>query len=167
MTSSQSLVQQVGDLLKRVGAQREVSLVTDLAMSTGVVEVAASSPTQLDLKLERIPEGLVVRGNIVSNWHGPCARCLQETSGELRVSVDELFEREPIAGETYGLDGELCDLEPMVRDAVLLDLPQSPLCRPDCAGLCPTCGVDRNIDACDCTPDESDPRWSALGSLKL
>ena len=167
MTSPVSLKLQVGDLLKRVGAQRDVALSVAMEMGAGVVKVSDATATALDLSVERIPEGLVVRGEITTRWEGPCARCLQETSGELFVGVDELFEADPIAGETYPLDGEICDLEPLVRDAVLLDLPQRPLCRADCAGLCPSCGADRNIEMCECTLDESDPRWAALGSLKL
>jgi uncharacterized protein len=55
----------------------------------------------------------------------------------------------------------------MVRDALLLDLPAKPLCRDDCAGLCATCGIDRNHGSCDCHTEELDPRWAALRSLEL
>ena len=55
----------------------------------------------------------------------------------------------------------------MVRDALLLDLPLVPLCRSDCAGLCPTCGANHNAVACDCATDEPDPRWAALRSLEI
>ncbi len=57
------------------------------------------------------------------------------------------------------------DLELVSREAILLDLPLAPLCREDCAGLCPTCGIDLNEGACDCAPSTADPRWSALDAL--
>ena len=70
-----------------------------------------------------------------------------------------------IEGETYPLEGEEVDLELPVRDTVLLDLPAAPLCREDCAGLCPLCGIDRNEADCDCDPNPPDPRWDALRAL--
>lgn len=83
------------------------------------------------------------------------------------VSVDELFESEAVAGETYPLDGEILDLEPLIRDALVLELPQAPVCRVDCEGLCPECGIDRNVQTCTCAPEHLDPRWAALQSLDL
>jgi len=78
-----------------------------------------------------------------------------------------VYEPTPLAGETYGLDDDVLDLEPLVRDAVRLELPGAPLCRDDCAGLCPNCGVDHNETACDCVVDETDSRWAALRSLEI
>ena len=71
-----------------------------------------------------------------------------------------------LIGTTLQIVGEQLDLRPVVRELVLLDAPSTPLCRPDCAGLCPTCGVDRNSQACQCEPPPVDPRWSALDALK-
>jgi uncharacterized protein len=85
----------------------------------------------------------------------------------VRVHVDELFEEEPIEGETYRLDHDVLDLEPMVRDALALELPPAPVCQEACQGLCPTCGIDRNHATCDCGAEEPDPRWAALRSLDL
>jgi len=79
------------------------------------------------------------------------------------VHVDELFELVPLDGETYQLDEDVIDLEPMVRDALLLELPLAPLCDPDCAGLCATCGVNRNLTACECVTTRSTP----LGGLTV
>ena len=96
------------------------------------------------------------------------ARPLFEVMGELVVHVGELYERQPLEGETYKLsDDDIVDLEPLIRDALLLELPAVPLCRNDCRGLCPTCGVDHNLTTCDCVSDEPDPRWAALRSLDL
>ena len=75
-----------------------------------------------------------------------CSRCLQPVEGTIDVHVDELFETAPLAGETYQLDDDALDLLPLVRDVLLLELPTAPLCRDDCAGICPECGADRNVD---------------------
>ena len=87
--------------------------------------------------------------------------------GQLAVGIDELFEPHPLDGETYLLDHDCIDLDQVVRDAVVLELPPAPLCRDDCRGLCPICGADRNDTDCDCVEDDDDPRWAALRSLEL
>ncbi len=94
-------------------------------------------------------------------------RCLTEVGGALDSPISELFEAEPIEGETYALDGDEIDLEIAVRDAVLLELPVSPRCREECAGLCPSCGIDRNDAECECDPNPPDPRWDALRELHI
>lgn len=165
-TDTSPLRQLVADLLKRVGAQRAVALEVPIDdLCAGVVAVPSDSPVTIDLMLERIPEGIVARGTLSADWHADCARCLGSATGHVVVGVDELFETEPEGGETYLLDVDTIDLDPLVRDALVLELPQSPLCRPDCAGLCPQCGVDRNTVSCDCTTTDLDPRWAALQSL--
>ena len=117
--------------------------------------------------LERVPEGIVVRGTLAAAWSAACSRCLEPVGGEISVHVDELFETHPLEGETYKLDEDVIDLEPMVRDALLLELPLAPLCSPDCAGLCATCGANRNLTHCECVTTEIDPRWAAFRSLEL
>jgi uncharacterized protein len=130
-------------------------------------EVAADSPVDLDLVLERVPEGIVVRGELTTTWTAACSRCLEPVGGDVAVHVDELFETVPLEGETYLLEEDVIDLEPLVRDALLLELPLVPVCRPDCAGLCPTCGINHNVATCDCATDEPDPRWAALRSIEI
>lgn len=158
----------VADLLRRPGAARPVTLAEPVAgLGTPGAGVPADEPVELDLTLERVSEGIVVRGTVRAEWRGECSRCLQPVHGEREVHVDELFEPHPLEGDTYLLDGDEIDLEPVVRDALLLELPTVPLCRPDCAGLCPQCGIDRNEHTCDCTVDDTDPRWAALRALDL
>jgi uncharacterized protein len=81
--------------------------------------------------------------------------------------VQELFEATPLDGETYPLEHDHVDLALPIRDAVLLELPIAPLCRADCAGLCPVCGRDNNDDPCSCDQTTPDPRWAALSQLEL
>ncbi|MDP9463474.1 MAG: DUF177 domain-containing protein, partial [Actinomycetota bacterium] len=68
--------------------------------------------------------------------------------------------------DAFAIVGDQIDLVAMVRENILLDAPVAPLCRPDCAGLCPTCGIDRNTATCDCVSVVADPRWDALSQLK-
>jgi uncharacterized protein len=98
------------------------------------------------------------------HWRGECRRCLGPVDGYAEAPVREIFEARPTEGETYPLDGEQIDLEPMVRDAVLLALPLAPLCASDCQGPAPEAFPTG-------PPDEErsllDPRWSALRDLDL
>jgi uncharacterized protein len=159
----------VADLVRRPGASRQVSVEATLADIRGPgAEVPNERPIAVDVTLERVPEGLVVRGTIKAGWEAACSRCLAPIGGELAVRVGELYERQPLEGETYQLgEDAVIDLEPLVRDALLLELPAVPLCRTDCQGLCPSCGVDHNLTSCDCVTDEPDSRWAALRSLDI
>ena len=167
MSASTGLRLIVSDLLRRPGSRRAVQVEAPIeGLATGLVTVPAGEPVRLDLALERVHEGIVARGTVLARWESVCGRCLSPVTGEVEVHFDELFEPEPLEGETYQLEHDAIDLEQMARDVLLIELPAAPLCRPDCAGLCPECGVDRNEDACTCTPDDSDPRWAALRSLQ-
>jgi DUF177 domain-containing protein len=158
----------VADLLRRPGAAREVHVAATLGdLRTTGAQISADQPVEIDATLERISEGIVVRGTIHAHWDAVCSRCLTPVAGEATVHVDELFEPHPLEGETYRLNDDTVDLEPLVRDALVFELPAAPLCNPDCAGLCPTCGADRNTTTCDCRTDDLDPRWAALRSLDL
>jgi uncharacterized protein len=158
----------VAELLRRHGASRDLHVSEPLADLRGpVAEITPSSPVSIDGTLERISDGIVVRGTVTAEWTAPCSRCLAPVTGTISVHVDELFEPHPLAGETYELEIDVIDLEPLIRDALLLELPAVPLCRDDCAGLCPSCGIDRNVAKCDCVTTELDPRWAALRSLDL
>jgi uncharacterized protein len=86
--------------------------------------------------------------------------------GALRSEVHELYQIVVTDPEAFELTGDQLDLEPMVREVLVLDAPVSPLCRDDCAGLCPSCGIDRNTGSCDCVDEPNDSPWSALDVLK-
>jgi uncharacterized protein len=109
---------------------------------------------------------ILVTGTVSAPWEGECRRCAGAARGTLTTTVRELFEVRPDPLETYKLSGDQLDLEPLVRDAVLLELPQAPLCSEACAGLCPTCGVNRNEGTCTCVTESTDPRWAALDALR-
>jgi uncharacterized protein len=122
----------------------------------------------LDLSLENAIEGVVAAGRIVAEAQGECRRCLEPVADELDLSVREIFEGEPTEGETWPIVDDRVDLEPMIREAVLLALPLAPLCRDDCPGpepeRFPT--LTASVDPVE-SPVPVDPRWSALDQLRL
>jgi uncharacterized protein len=156
----------VADLLHHPAARRAVRIETDASDLGGVGGARLDeAPLVVDVMLERVPDGIVVHGRVETAYEAQCSRCLRPLTRTVSTPVRELFERDPIDGQTYPLEGEEVDLELPVRDTLLLDLPVAPLCREDCAGLCAMCGADLNETECDCDPNPPDPRWDALRSL--
>jgi len=160
---------QVAALRKAVGTTRhEVRSgpLDDLA-AVGVA-VPDSATVSCDLVLSSYPGGIMVTGWVRAPWRGECRRCGGPVAGTVEAAVRERYAAGPDAAgdeEAYPLSGDELDLEPLARDAVLLDLPLAPLCSPDCRGLCPRCGQNWNVSACACPP-EKDPRWSGLDDLR-
>jgi uncharacterized protein len=158
----------VKDLIERPGASRRVHIAERVqGLTTEVARVPEDRPVQADLLLESVVEGILVSGPVTAPVELSCARCLTPIQSEFAVDVQELFS--PDAGseqDEYPLREASVDLEPMVRDAVVLAMPFAPLCRPDCRGLCERCGGDRNLDECTCGPS-GDPRWAPLSGLSL
>ena len=139
--------------------------VFELRVSASAVPEGAN--LQLDVTLEPTVGGIVAHGKLVAPWSGECRRCLEAASGLVQAEFRELFEHDPSDEMTFPIKHEQIDLEPLVREAVLVELPQAPLCRTDCAGLCPDCGANRkDVASCDCTVDLADPRWADLDQLK-
>ena len=116
--------------------------------------------------------GVHVQGVVEATVILACRRCLNDVPRDLEVELDLLYdpavEKEGEEEQVYRLEAEAdtLDLAPAVREQLLLDVPPYPLCREDCEGLCPRCGIDRNEESCDCTLTEPDPRWDALRDLK-
>jgi uncharacterized protein len=116
-------------------------------MGSGMVSIPADAELELDVQLEGVTEGVLVTALVTAPLTGECARCLEPFTSVIEVRLQELFalpqteagDQEP---DGYLLDGSgLLDLEPALRDALVLELPLSPLCSADCAGLCAECGV--------------------------
>ena len=124
-----------------------------------------------DVVLESYRGGVLVTGTVSAPWRGVCRRCTTPIDGEFNVSVKERFcdpdpERHVLDDElAYEIGDDQLDLGPMMRDAIVLELPLAPLCLADCAGLCAECGADRNVEACTCVPPV-DPRWATLDVLR-
>jgi uncharacterized protein len=160
---------QVAALRKQNGATRtehREGVIPDLGAVSVVVPEGA--PVELDLTLASYPGGITATGTVSAPWQGECRRCGGPVSGTVVAEVSERYAPTGAAAhdeEAYPLSGDELDLEPLARDAVLLELPLAPLCAEDCKGLCPTCGANRNTDPCDCSTP-GDPRWSALDALR-
>jgi uncharacterized protein len=170
------LVLDTHELGRRPGAMRRVRLTVpapaDLGLG-GVVGVPEGTDLELDLRLESVMEGVLVSGTARAALTGECARCLDRVDRQIDVEVQELFAypdraavngAEADADEVEMVEGDLVDLEGAIRDAVVLALPQAPLCRDDCPGLCPQCGA-RLVDDPGHVHETSDPRWAALAGL--
>jgi uncharacterized protein len=143
-------------------------------LGSGLVLVPAGADVALDLRFEAVSEGVLVTGSAVAPLSGECARCLEPLTSTIEVSFQELYRYLPDPGEDENdveerfLDGDHLDLEPAFRDAVVLALPLSPLCREDCPGLCAECGAL----LAEAGPghghgDKVDPRWGLLAKLDI
>ncbi len=166
----------VMELRRRPGTQREVEVATPMA---DLAITSAHVPTDADVVvsavLEAIEGAVTLTGTVVAPWTGECRRCLDPVVGSIEVVLSEVFEPRPSDGETYPIEGDEVDLEPVVRDAVLLHLPLAPLCRPDCLGPAPEAFptlIDGESDAESDPSGEAeepltDPRWAGLGQLKF
>jgi uncharacterized protein len=144
-------------------------------MGVELAAVPAGAELRLEIQLEGVTEGVLVTATVTGPLAGECARCLEPFSSEFKVRFQELFvlaagaERadEAEADDSYVLDGSgLLDLEPAVRDAIVLELPLSPLCEDGCQGLCVECGV-RLADA---EPghghEQRGTQWAALENFR-
>ncbi len=165
MSGARALQVGVSELLRHPGSRTAFTAAEPLAgLSTSAATVADTSPVRIDLVLESLSTALTATGTVTVDWQGTCRRCLEPVHGEAEASVKEIFERHPVEGETYHLDGETIDLEPLVRDAVLLALPLAPLCRADCPGPAPERFPTGPPDD-EPAPTPRDPRWAALDEL--
>jgi len=144
----------VADLLRQTSARRALSVREELELGGSAARVVG--PVTIDVNLERIPDGLVVAGRITGRWHAQCSEGLEDLDCEFGLDVRELFESEPVEGETYPIEGTDIDLEQLARDTVLVELPLAPVC---------SAGHREVRAALDEEPP--DPRWAPLADLQL
>ncbi len=150
----------------------------------GMALVPTGSELVLDLRLESVMEGVLVSGTVRASMTGECGRCLEPFHMPFTVDVQELYrypESGPYSGSFRGanpdvsddddelplLVADLIDLEPVLRDALVLELPMTPLCDDDCPGLCPGCGEPLAELPNNHSHDTVDPRWAALAGLRM
>jgi|Tabmets5t2r1_1033131.scaffolds.fasta_scaffold17172_2 uncharacterized protein len=165
------LVLDTHELGRRAGAMKVVRATVEAPADLGiaVIGVPPGSPVELDLRLESVVEGVLVTGTAKVQVRGECVRCLGPVSDELEVEIQELYVYPGVEADNdlaSRLEGDLIDLESLLRDAVVLDLPFQPLCREDCAGLCVECGANLNEDPDHRHEADLDPRWAALQALE-
>ncbi|CAA9389005.1 MAG: FIG01269488: protein, clustered with ribosomal protein L32p [uncultured Nocardioidaceae bacterium] len=167
------LVLDTRELGRRPGSERKVSLTAPAPADLGieVLHVPEGSPIEFDIRLEAVVEGVLVTGTAKAELGGECVRCLEEIRSEITADFQELFvydgDEQPgdEDDETSRLEGDLVDLEPLLRDAVVLALPFQPLCQDDCPGLCTECGARLADDPDHGHEAAVDPRWAALQEL--
>ena len=163
------------ELGRRPGSQRQVTRTVPAPADLGieVLSVPEGAPVELDLRLEAVMEGVLITGTALAALEGECARCLEPIHDDLEVTFQELFVYDDIRDsegaeeddDVSMLQDDLLDLEPLLRDAVVLALPFQPLCEDDCPGLCPECGARLADDPDHAHEAAIDPRWSALTAL--
>lgn len=164
----QPFVVNAAELIRRPGNRKMLNLAGPItSLIVAEVRIPEDEDVELDVTIDSMADGLTVEGRLKSRWVAECRRCLAEAGKPIVLPVRELFQSEPIAEDAYTFEGAQLDLEPMIRDLLLLELPLAPLCRDDCAGLCPVCGVNRNDTDCGHDGKPTDARWSALEGLKL
>jgi uncharacterized protein len=170
------LVVDTGQLPRAPGAMRTAHRVVAAPPGLGLalMEVPEGADLGLRLRLESVTEGVLVSGTVTGTAAGECGRCLRPISVDLDVTIQELFaypdsttDATTDDDEIGKLQGDLVDLEPAVRDAVVLALPSTPLCRDDCPGLCPGCGAHWDDLPVDHHHRQDDPRWAELKKLTL
>jgi uncharacterized protein len=161
----------VHDLLGRPGATRRPDVLGTIeGLATELVAVPDDAPIGGSLLLESLIEGISVTGAIGGSWNVRCARCLTEWTQPFSVEVNELYvpagtvDPDDDEDDRYELVDESIDVDQLVRDAVGVEMPFAPLCRPDCKGLCPICGGNRNEGECP-GHEAIDPRFAVLADL--
>ncbi len=179
----QPLVLDTRELGRRPGSMRRVRQTVKAPQELGIplASIPVGSELVLDLRLESVMEGVLVTGTVDAVMSGECGRCLDPVSAPLQVEIQELYSypdsgpygnsrvsgpRSDDDDELPSLVDDLIDLEPVLRDALVLELPMSPLCREDCPGLCPECGEHLAELPEDHSHDAVDPRWAALAGLR-
>ncbi|MFE3258963.1 YceD family protein [Nocardia sp. NPDC059091] len=152
--------------------ERHRSFTTDSRIGLDLIAIPAGAQIEMDLTLQSVSEGVLVMGTVTAPIEGECSRCLESFTDEIELQLTELFaypdsatEQTTEEDEIHRLVDDMIDLEPVVVDAVGLELPLQPLCEPDCAGLCPECGVRMAIAGSGHGHEILDPRWAGLAKF--
>ncbi|WP_280467882.1 YceD family protein [Nocardia cyriacigeorgica] len=164
----------VRNLGRGAGSMRELrrTVTTTERLGLDLIAVPAGAEVELDLRLQSVSEGVLITGTVSAPLTGECSRCLESFDDEIELSLTELFaypdsatEQTTSEDEVYRMTDDLIDLEPVIVDALGVELPLQPLCTPDCAGLCPECGVRMAIAGSDHGHEILDPRWAGLAKF--
>jgi len=160
---------------------RDVKVVA-LTVAAGAIDLEIDGTTlkrdiEFEGSTERIAEKAHLRGRISTETEVECTRCLEPVTKSLEIGFDDVFvdpADEPVADEiavtgadldeSIAIDGKI-DVAEVIREQIILALPEQTFCRADCKGLCPKCGENLNLIDYNCTESEIDPRWAALKNL--
>ena len=158
----------VRELMGHYGASKTEQISGTIEdLGTELAALSEDTPITGELTLESLDEGILASGRLDGSLSLRCARCLKEFEQGFSIEFRELFAPFPHEdSDEYPLDPDgFLDPDQMVRDAIGVELPFAPVCRPDCRGLCARCGGDLNLGECTCTDPETDPRWDGLEAL--
>jgi uncharacterized protein len=155
----------VSDLLAQPGKARSESVAVPLHIS--LPNASVDDEVVVEVAMRSLSDGIVARGTASAAVDLTCNRCLTEWTETITVPFEQVFRIRPDdEDDEMPLDeSNWIDLEPVVHDEVSLGLPHTPLCRPDCRGLCPTCGTDLNMEPCDGHGEDTDSPFAALRDL--
>jgi uncharacterized protein len=163
--------------LEKSGEFAHVYQPDELALDEGELRLAA--PAEVRGHARRRGEEVELTGTVRTTVEASCARCLKPVAIPIVADFSERFvravgwaseEQHELAAEDLNLsvfDGEAIDLEQLVREEIVLATPVQVFCREDCRGLCPTCGIDRNVVSCECENVQIDSRWEKLKGLQF
>ncbi len=163
----------VHDLPRRAGEMREYDLFIEASESVGLAmaSIPAGSSIKIHLKVEAVDDGVLASASVDAKAVGECIRCLAPMEFTVDQFFQELYQYErsrTLDGsdddEILYLVGDFLNLETPIRDAVVLAMPANPLCRPDCEGLCSTCGEKWADLPPDHLHEVADARWSGLSN---
>jgi uncharacterized protein len=143
-----------------------IDVVLTEPMGEGAMAVPVNSTVEIDVRLESVHEGILATGEVHATAAGECSRCLEPLKTAVEVDFQELFAYSGTGEDDFTVQNELIDLEPIIRDAVVLDLPFQPVCSQDCLGLCAECGIRLVENPNHVHELQVDSRWTELMKLK-
>lgn len=154
----------VHDLMHRAGTMREIETTIKLEsdLGAGLAKVAKGAEIDLELRLESVHEGIYVSGELSTSALGECSRCLEPVSMPIKVDIQELFAYSLEVEDDLLVQDEQIDLEQVIVDSVVLNLPFTPICSEDCLGLCSQCGVKLSENPDHAHEAPIDSRWNEL-----
>ena len=145
-----------------------------------MVDIAGSSYlVEGEVTLMRTNRSVLVEGELYTEVELSCSRCLSSFGCPLTINIEEEYfpTTDILTGSSIPVPGEpgnftideynILDLSEAIRQYALLAIPMKPLCRQDCAGLCPACGCNLNHTSCNCPSESIDPRWAELSKMVL
>jgi uncharacterized protein len=169
-------IDEIKDTESEAAFVEEVSEINEALARTGVVDYRFQGAVPVHVRHYRLGSDLFFRGEFTGRVFGTCARCLEdypfslhkEFTFVLKPHAEQLANQE-LTEEDVSLSfyqGDEVDLAPLVRETLILSLPTIPLCSDECRGLCPNCGVNRNVVSCTCVDQWVDPRLAGLRMAK-
>lgn len=162
----------MNDLALRAGDRYERNYVLDMhPIMLGGAQYDVLIPRGVNLTVDRVAGGFLIVVSLSASIYGPCGRCLRDVVLEVDASEEEFVPSAkdgwPESDVSAFVENMVVDVAGLAREATVLALPGQILCSESCRGLCPRCGRNLNLGACDCASSEVDERWSRLKDLKL